>query len=172
MTEIPRRCPSCGLILLKGAIFDAFDKKELYGPILGLHDNADMESAQAGYIGMSSMMLYDRAPEMYRCPRCGTDPVTGERLPVRSISPAFEAELNALVLEGKPLEAMVRLQSNTNWSSRESKDWITNREKWLKRKPCPFCERILPHPEALQCFECGMDWHDPSNPVKREPNNR
>jgi hypothetical protein len=67
--------------LLSGAIFDAFDKRELYGPILGLEKGVDPGSATAGYVGLSSMWLYDSAPEFYRCPRCGTDPITGHPRP-------------------------------------------------------------------------------------------
>jgi len=33
-------------------------------------------------------------------------------------------------------------------------------------KPCPYCGQPLRTPKAKQCFECHMDWHDPSNIVK------
>jgi hypothetical protein len=55
--DVPDRCPVCGLILPRGHIFDAFDKAEEYGPILGLHPEARNETARAGYVGISS--LYD-----------------------------------------------------------------------------------------------------------------
>ena len=69
------RCPNCDLVLLSGAIFDACDKKETYGPILGLHSVAEPENATAGYVGMGSIWLGDepRARYLYRCPRCKTD---------------------------------------------------------------------------------------------------
>jgi len=33
--------------------------------------------------------------------------------------------------------------------------------------PCPHCGRLLRNPRAKQCFECGMDWHDPDNVLCR-----
>ena len=61
-------------MLLKGAIFDAAAKAEEYGPILGLNKAANKETARAGYVGLSSAWLYDLAPQLYRCPKCGVDP--------------------------------------------------------------------------------------------------
>lgn len=34
--------------------------------------------------------------------------------------------------------------------------------------PCPYCNRFLRNKKAKQCFECGMDWHDPSRVVNRK----
>ena len=34
--------------------------------------------------------------------------------------------------------------------------------------PCPHCGRLLRNVRAKQCFECGMDWHDPQNIVCRK----
>lgn len=75
--RIANPCPSCGLVLLHGAIFDAMREEEQYGPILGLHREANRETARAGYVGISSLWLADR-PEgraLYRCPRCAADPL-------------------------------------------------------------------------------------------------
>ena len=33
------------------------------------------------------------------------------------------------------------------------------------RSPCPYCGKPLATDKAKQCFECGMDWHDPQNVV-------
>jgi hypothetical protein len=30
---------------------------------------------------------------------------------------------------------------------------------------CPYCGRLLRNQRARQCFECGMDWHDPQNVI-------
>lgn len=73
--EVLDRCPSCDLILLRGCISDAFRQEERYGPILGLHKEARKESAQAGYVGISSWYDPERWRIFYRCPRCGADPV-------------------------------------------------------------------------------------------------
>jgi hypothetical protein len=32
---------------------------------------------------------------------------------------------------------------------------------------CPYCGNKLPTKNAKQCFDCGMDWHDSSNPIRR-----
>ena len=45
------------------------------GKVLGIDSDADPRTAKAGYIGLCSMWVYDRAPELYRCPRCGNDPI-------------------------------------------------------------------------------------------------
>jgi anti-anti-sigma regulatory factor len=41
----------------------------------------------------------------------------------------------------------------------------------VERAQCPYCPALLPTPRARQCFQCGMDWHDPDNVVcrKRRP---
>jgi hypothetical protein len=36
---------------------------------------------------------------------------------------------------------------------------------------CPYCGKSLPTSHALQCFSCGMDWHDRKNPVRRGEQN-
>jgi hypothetical protein len=33
--------------------------------------------------------------------------------------------------------------------------------------PCPYCGAPLRTDKAKQCFNCGMDWHDPANVVSR-----
>ncbi len=73
--QLAEKCPNCGLILLCGAIFDAAEKAEEFGPILGLNRDANSQEAKAGYVGMSSLWLGDdsAARYLYRCPRCQTD---------------------------------------------------------------------------------------------------
>lgn len=73
--DVQKQCPNCGLVLLCGAIFDAYAQNAQYGPILGLSKEATKETAKAGYIGISSLFLPDKFREFYRCPRCGADPV-------------------------------------------------------------------------------------------------
>lgn len=75
MNEVPEKCPACDLVLLYGHIFDACSQKERYGPILGIHEDAESNTAKAGYLGISSMWLYDVSPGLYQCPRCGVDPI-------------------------------------------------------------------------------------------------
>jgi hypothetical protein len=33
--------------------------------------------------------------------------------------------------------------------------------------PCPYCGTELRTEKAKQCFDCGMDWHDPANVISR-----
>lgn len=75
--ELPRQCPYCGLVLLSGAIFDAAKREAEFGPILGINKNVDPADAQAGYIGIGSLRLEKLAPELYTCPRCKADPLSG-----------------------------------------------------------------------------------------------
>ncbi len=32
---------------------------------------------------------------------------------------------------------------------------------------CPYCLALLPTSKAQQCLDCGWDWHDARNPVRR-----
>ena len=61
-------CPKCGLILLAGAIFDAAERADEFGPILGLNRDANPEEALAGYVGMSSLWMGDGPQLMDRTP--------------------------------------------------------------------------------------------------------
>lgn len=74
-TQLRGKCPSCGLTLLCGAIFDAAARADEFGPILGLSQEAKPDEAKAGYVGISSLWLGDRpeARDLYRCPRCKAD---------------------------------------------------------------------------------------------------
>jgi hypothetical protein len=64
--------------MLCGAIFDAGDKSEQYGSILGLHRDANPEDALAGYVGISSVWMGDdpNSRHLYQCPRCQHDCLT------------------------------------------------------------------------------------------------
>jgi hypothetical protein len=33
--------------------------------------------------------------------------------------------------------------------------------------PCPYCGAALRTESAKQCFECGTDWRDPANVIRR-----
>ncbi|MBI1246816.1 hypothetical protein GC197_03100 [bacterium] len=76
--DYPAQCPNCGLVLLRGNLFDAAECRSQYGPILGIDDDANKEDAQAGYVGLGSLWCYDWAPDIYRCPRCRVDPIQGQ----------------------------------------------------------------------------------------------
>lgn len=83
------------------------------------------------------------------------------------IPPDLEAELLALMRQGRTVEAIKRLREATNTSLMESKEWVDERLLTLNPqpvrysgKPCPFCGKPLRTNLAKQCFECGKDWHD------------
>ncbi len=69
--RVLHKCPKCALVLLCGAILDAVKQESIYGPIIGLHKEADPKTAKAGYMGISSLYT----PDLYKCPRCGTNAV-------------------------------------------------------------------------------------------------
>ena len=76
--DIPDRCPKCDLILLCGAIFDAAARVDELGPIYGISRETNLADCRAAYIGLGSAFLYRQYPELYRCPRCGVDPLNYE----------------------------------------------------------------------------------------------
>ncbi len=90
----------------------------------------------------------------------------GRRPCCDSISPELEAELIALIGEGRTIEAIKRLRAATSAPLGACKSWVDERpqrigglsRKW-KGKPCPYCGKPLRTDQARQCFECGMDWH-------------
>jgi hypothetical protein len=43
---------------------------------------------------------------------------------------------------------------------------VTRPDRTRPTKPCPWCGKPLKTEKAQQCFECGMDWHDPANVVR------
>lgn len=73
--DIADQCPGYGLKLLTGHIFGFDDEREKYGPILGLDRGVDPATAKAGYVGIGSAFVPQIARALYRCPRCGADPV-------------------------------------------------------------------------------------------------
>jgi hypothetical protein len=85
----------------------------------------------------------------------------------------LETALRALLKEGKTIEAIKRLRNATGAPLSACKAWIDDRWQQIVGitrkpvKPCPFCTRPLRTDQAQQCFECGMDWHDSGNVVRR-----
>ena len=65
--------PNCGLVLLRGAIFDAVKQQEKYGPMLGL--SKDIDPSVAGYVGLGSLFAPELSRDLYRCPRCPADTI-------------------------------------------------------------------------------------------------
>jgi uncharacterized paraquat-inducible protein A len=44
-------------------------------------------------------------------------------------------------------------------SPKERHDKSSTSRSWPGNKPCPYCGQILRTDDAMQCFECGKDWH-------------
>ena len=88
---------------------------------------------------------------------------------VNEIDPQLEAELKALACTsgGKPL-AIKRYCEATGCAARDGFAWLYRYMKSLEPVvPCPHCGQALRSPKAKQCFDCGMDWHDSSQIVRR-----
>ena len=69
------RCPNCDLVIRWGNILEASEDREQHGPILGLSDDVDPDTARAGYVGLGSLWLGGDPSfrDLYRCPRCRTN---------------------------------------------------------------------------------------------------
>ena len=85
------------------------------------------------------------------------------------ISPEMESELFALMEEGRTIEAIKRLRAATAAPLADCKAWVEDQllrryggipRKWTGR-PCSYCGKTQRTDHARQCFECGMDWHEP-----------
>jgi len=79
-------------------------------------------------------------------------------------------EVESLALAGKVVAAMARLRAGSTYSLAECTEMILAR--WSERArqpemPCPYCGQPLKSPLAKQCFQCGLDWHDDDNVVRR-----
>jgi hypothetical protein len=81
--------------------------------------------------------------------------------------------------EGRTIDAIKQLRAATKAPLKDGKDWVdprllrlgTTPTKWAG-KPCPYCGMPLRTDQARQCFECGMDWHDPGAPLRRSVTRR
>jgi hypothetical protein len=54
------------------------------------------------------------------------------------------------------------------WTLQSAAEAEAEKRSRYKSVPCPYCGKRLLSAVAKQCFECGMDWHDPSNVVCRK----
>lgn len=88
-------------------------------------------------------------------------------------SPELEAEVKELIGRGLTIAAIKRLREATGWGLADATRWV---DRDLERrgfrkdrtgKPCPYCGKPLRTDTAKQCFECGTDWHDANNVVRR-----
>jgi hypothetical protein len=84
-----------------------------------------------------------------------------------SLPTDLEAEVVALMQQGRTIEAIQRLRLAMNVSLADAKRWVDDRVQALPGKakvftgrPCPFCGKPLRTDRARQCFECGKDWHE------------
>jgi len=86
------------------------------------------------------------------------------------ISPELEAELLGLISDGHTIAAIKRLREATSLGLHDAMEWVANQsmsKQQEKGKPCPYCGQPLRTDQAQQCLKCGMDWHDPTNVVRR-----
>jgi len=79
-------------------------------------------------------------------------------------------EVEGLVLAGNLGAAISRLRAGSTYTLAECGEMILAR--WSERArqpemPCPYCGQPLKSALAKQCFQCGLDWHDDDNVVRR-----
>ena len=88
-------------------------------------------------------------------------------------SPELEAEVRGMIGRGHTIAATKRLREATGWCLADVKMWVDRTleghesTKTSTGKPCPYCGKGLRTDRAKQCFECGTDWHDASNIIRR-----
>jgi hypothetical protein len=88
-------------------------------------------------------------------------------------NPELEAEVRGMIRRGHTIDAIKRLREATGWGPADAKTWVDRAleghgcTKTRMGKPCPYCGRPLRTDRANQCFECGTDWHDASNIIRR-----
>ena len=88
-------------------------------------------------------------------------------------NPELEAEVTELTGRGHTIAAIKRLREATGWGLADAKMWVDRTleghesTKTRTGKPCRYCGRPLRTHSAKQCFECGTNWHDPSNIIRR-----
>src|SRR5262245_38996583 len=88
-------------------------------------------------------------------------------------SPELEAEVRGLIGQGHTIAAIKRLREATGWGLADAKMCVDRDlegrgfRKNRTGNPCPYCGKPLRTDTAKQCFECGTDWHDSSNIIRR-----
>ena len=85
----------------------------------------------------------------------------------------LEVEVRGMMDRGQIIAAIKRLRDATGWGLADAKMWVdrasehAHYRKFSAGNPCPYCGRPLRTVLAKQCFECGTDWHDASNIIRR-----
>lgn len=94
------------------------------------------------------------------------------------VSAELQAELTALITQGRTIEAIQRLRTVTGCGLKDGKAWVDQRMSTIPSQPhtfsgplCPYCQSPLATDKAQQCLACGMDWHNPAAPVRRSRRN-
>ena len=94
-------------------------------------------------------------------------------MPPAKIDQEIEAEIIGLIGQGLTIAAIKRLREATGWNLAAASKWVVQHSPEMQQRqrtaPCPYCGQPLRTVLARQCLECGMDWHDPKNVVRRGP---
>lgn len=100
---------------------------------------------------------------------CGNQPTDNDGTASIEISDQLEDEINGLIKDGFPISAIKRLREETGLGLKGAKVYVDARIERIVRPtiPCPYCGKDLRTDKAKQCLECGMDWHDPNNVIRR-----
>ena len=107
-------------------------------------------------------------PPPHESPACE---VCGQRIPQFPDLPrSREARIRQLMTERDTVTAMRELVDATGCPLSWANLWVAHKGRAQTRPPgttCSHCGGRLRTPQAKQCLECGMDWHDPHNVHRR-----
>lgn len=126
----------------------------------GIERSAD----QGGYFNRELAALRDEWPRMgLLCPHCNL------RIPrFLQLTGGTESRARGLARKREVIEAIRLVEKATGCGLKWAQLWAEHpdgpreAEKW-PGPPCAYCGKTLRSKSAKQCFECGMDWHDPDN---------
>jgi hypothetical protein len=91
---------------------------------------------------------------------------------VRNLQDARLVDKELSFIDGKPFDVL-KFAVGSGGEQRVFFDissfYGRERESRSPEAPCPYCGAQLRTVKAKQCFDCGMDWHDPANIIRRGP---
>jgi CheY-like chemotaxis protein len=142
-----------------------------------------LNACQTGQVGYSLTRLGGWGAELIRL-GCGAFVGTQWRV-TDQVAVEVAREFYQQLVKGVPIAGALRAaRDHARARFPQDPTWLAytcfadpNASVWplpapqVEQVPCPYCKALLRTARARQCFECGMDWHDPDNVVcqKRPP---
>lgn len=122
----------------------------------------------------AQVVPHDQIPKRTETPPPPESPVCdhcGKRIPqFPELPPSREARIRQMITERDNVAAMRELIDATGCPLSWADLWVAHKGRAQPRPPgttCNHCGGRLRTPQAKQCLECGMDWHDPHNVHRR-----